>query len=160
MWWVLKDEPVHFVKVIYIMVPVFTCNTCLFYNPGIHQWAVWKGTGDSTEGDHTLLSKITLWCVCMVQVSLDQNWTYRLCVLKDFWKNKSHKNLWFTHRHTHTHTHTCTGAAKLYGYWIVVNYREAYDIFACNGLLFNHESPRRGELLLILNLSRICECMK
>ena len=35
--------------------------------------------------------------------------------------------------------------AKLYGYWIIVNYREAYDIFACNGILFNHESPRRGE---------------
>lgn len=34
--------------------------------------------------------------------------------------------------------------AKIYGYWIVVNYREAYDIFACNGILFNHESPRRG----------------
>ena len=36
-------------------------------------------------------------------------------------------------------------AAKLYAYWITVNYREAYDIFACNGILFNHESPRRGE---------------
>ena len=35
--------------------------------------------------------------------------------------------------------------AKLYAYWIVVNYREAYDMFACNGILFNHESPRRGE---------------
>lgn len=34
--------------------------------------------------------------------------------------------------------------AKLYGYWITVNYRESYDIFACNGILFNHESPRRG----------------
>ena len=37
------------------------------------------------------------------------------------------------------------GAAKLYAYWITVNYREAYDMFACNGILFNHESPRRGE---------------
>lgn len=36
-------------------------------------------------------------------------------------------------------------AAKVYAYWIAVNYREAYDIFACNGILFNHESPRRGE---------------
>ena len=36
------------------------------------------------------------------------------------------------------------GVAKLYGYWIVKNYREAYNIFACNGILFNHESPRRG----------------
>ena len=41
------------------------------------------------------------------------------------------------------------GAAKLYAYWIVVNYREAYDIFACNGLLFNHESPRRGTCINI-----------
>ena len=38
--------------------------------------------------------------------------------------------------------------AKLYAYWIVVNYREAYDIFACNGILFNHESPRRGETFI------------
>ncbi len=37
------------------------------------------------------------------------------------------------------------GVAKLYGYWAVVNYREAYGMFACNGILFNHESPRRGE---------------
>lgn len=37
------------------------------------------------------------------------------------------------------------GVAKLYGFWAVKNYREAYDIFACNGILFNHESPRRGE---------------
>lgn len=37
------------------------------------------------------------------------------------------------------------GAAKLYAYWVTVNYRESYDLFACNGILFNHESPRRGE---------------
>ena len=37
------------------------------------------------------------------------------------------------------------GVAKIYGYWITVNYREAYGMFACNGILFNHESPRRGE---------------
>lgn len=37
------------------------------------------------------------------------------------------------------------GVAKLYAYWITVNYREAYNMFACNGILFNHESPRRGE---------------
>jgi len=37
------------------------------------------------------------------------------------------------------------GVAKLYAYWIVVNYREGYGLFACNGILFNHESPRRGE---------------
>ena len=38
-----------------------------------------------------------------------------------------------------------SGAAKVYGYWITVNYREAYNMFACNGILFNHESPRRGK---------------
>lgn len=37
------------------------------------------------------------------------------------------------------------GVAKLYGYWITVNYRESFDMFACNGILFNHESPRRGD---------------
>ena len=37
------------------------------------------------------------------------------------------------------------GVAKLYAYWITINYRESYDLFACNGILFNHESPRRGE---------------
>ena len=36
------------------------------------------------------------------------------------------------------------GVAKVYAHWITVNYREAYNIFACNGILFNHESPRRG----------------
>ena len=43
------------------------------------------------------------------------------------------------------HPRSPYGAAKLYSYWITVNYREAYDMFACNGILFNHESPRRGE---------------
>jgi GDPmannose 4,6-dehydratase len=37
------------------------------------------------------------------------------------------------------------GAAKLYAYWVTINYRESYGLFACNGILFNHESPRRGE---------------
>src|SRR3989337_4348719 len=46
------------------------------------------------------------------------------------------------------------GVAKLYGYWIIVNYREAYDIFACNGILFNHESPRRGETFVTRKISR------
>ena len=41
-------------------------------------------------------------------------------------------------------------AAKVYAHWITVNYREAYNIFACNGILFNHESPLRGETLLHL----------
>ena len=40
------------------------------------------------------------------------------------------------------------GVAKLYAFWIVKNYREAYGIFACNGILFNHESPMRGETFL------------
>jgi GDPmannose 4,6-dehydratase len=40
------------------------------------------------------------------------------------------------------------GVAKLYAYWIVVNYREAYNLFACNGILFNHESPRRGKIFV------------
>ena len=39
------------------------------------------------------------------------------------------------------------GVAKLYAHWITVNYREAYGLFASNGILFNHESPRRGKLL-------------
>lgn len=46
------------------------------------------------------------------------------------------------------------GVAKLYGYWITVNYREAYDIFACNGILFNHESPRRGETFVTRKITR------
>lgn len=46
------------------------------------------------------------------------------------------------------------GVAKLYGYWIVVNYREAYDIFAVNGILFNHESPRRGETFVTRKITR------
>ena len=45
-------------------------------------------------------------------------------------------------------------AAKLYAYWITVNYREAYKIFACNGVLFNHESPRRGETFLTRKVTR------
>ena len=44
--------------------------------------------------------------------------------------------------------------AKLYGYWIIINYREAYDIFACNGILFNHESPRRGETFVTRKITR------
>jgi GDPmannose 4,6-dehydratase len=46
------------------------------------------------------------------------------------------------------------GVAKLYGYWIIVNYREAYNIFACNGVLFNHESPRRGETFVTRKITR------
>ena len=46
------------------------------------------------------------------------------------------------------------GASKLYAYWITVNYREAYNIFACNGILFNHESPRRGETFITRKITR------
>src|SRR4028119_2015349 len=45
-------------------------------------------------------------------------------------------------------------AAKLYGYWITVNYREAYGMFACNGILFNHESPLRGETFVTRKITR------
>jgi GDPmannose 4,6-dehydratase len=44
--------------------------------------------------------------------------------------------------------------AKMYAYWITVNYREAYDIYACNGILFNHESPRRGETFVTRKITR------
>lgn len=46
------------------------------------------------------------------------------------------------------------GVAKLYAYWIVVNYREAYGMYACNGILFNHESPRRGETFVTRKITR------
>ncbi|WP_026882564.1 GDP-mannose 4,6-dehydratase [Clostridium akagii] len=46
------------------------------------------------------------------------------------------------------------GVAKLYSYWITVNYRESYDLFACNGILFNHESPRRGETFVTRKITR------
>ena len=45
-------------------------------------------------------------------------------------------------------------AAKLYAHWIVINYREAYNLFGCNGILFNHESPRRGETFVTRKISR------
>ena len=46
------------------------------------------------------------------------------------------------------------GVAKLYAYWITVNYREAYNMYACNGILFNHESPRRGETFITRKITR------
>lgn len=46
------------------------------------------------------------------------------------------------------------GAAKLYAYWITVNYRESYGLYACNGILFNHESPRRGETFVTRKITR------
>ena len=50
--------------------------------------------------------------------------------------------------------------AKLYGYWIIVNYREAYNLFACNGILFNHESPRRGETFVTRKITHAAARIK
>ena len=52
------------------------------------------------------------------------------------------------------------GVAKLYAYWIIVNYREAYDLYACNGILFNHESPRRGETFVTRKITRAASRIK
>lgn len=52
------------------------------------------------------------------------------------------------------HPRSPYGVAKLYAYWISVNYREAYGIYACNGILFNHESPRRGETFVTRKITR------
>ena len=52
------------------------------------------------------------------------------------------------------------GVAKLYGFWIVKNYRESYGIYACNGILFNHESPRRGETFVTRKITRAAARIK
>ena len=52
------------------------------------------------------------------------------------------------------HPRSPYGVAKLYGYWITVNYREAYGLYACNGILFNHESPVRGETFVTRKITR------
>src|SRR5512138_1177435 len=52
------------------------------------------------------------------------------------------------------HPRSPYGVAKLYAYWITVNYREAYGLYACNGVLFNHESPRRGETFVTRKITR------
>jgi GDPmannose 4,6-dehydratase len=52
------------------------------------------------------------------------------------------------------------GAAKVYSYWVTVNYREAYDLFACNGILFNHESPRRGETFVTRKITKAAARIK
>ncbi len=52
------------------------------------------------------------------------------------------------------------GVAKLYSYWIIVNYRESYNLFACNGILFNHESPRRGETFVTRKITRAAARIK
>ena len=50
--------------------------------------------------------------------------------------------------------------AKLYAYWVIVNYREAYNLFACNGILFNHESPRRGETFVTRKITHAAARIK
>lgn len=52
------------------------------------------------------------------------------------------------------HPRSPYAVAKVYAYWMTVNYREAYDLFACNGILFNHESPRRGETFVTRKITR------
>jgi GDPmannose 4,6-dehydratase len=52
------------------------------------------------------------------------------------------------------------GAAKIYGYWITINYREAYNMFASNGILFNHESPRRGETFVTRKITMAVSAIK
>jgi len=52
------------------------------------------------------------------------------------------------------HPRSPYAVAKMYAYWIVVNYRESYDMYACNGILFNHESPRRGETFVTRKITR------
>jgi GDPmannose 4,6-dehydratase len=56
--------------------------------------------------------------------------------------------------HTPFHPRSPYGCAKVYGYWCTVNYREAYGLFATNGILFNHESPRRGETFVTRKITR------
>ena len=58
------------------------------------------------------------------------------------------------------HPRSPYGVAKLYGYWITVNYREAYGMYACNGILFNHESPIRGETFVTRKITRALSRIK
>ena len=58
------------------------------------------------------------------------------------------------------HPRSPYGVAKLYAYWIVVNYRESFGAFACNGILFNHESPRRGEIFVTRKITRALAAIK
>ena len=69
----------------------------------------------------------------------------------------STSELWFGARNSTKRNHSILsrspyGVAKLYAYWITINYREAFNLFACNGILFNHESPRRGETFVTRKL--------
>ena len=60
----------------------------------------------------------------------------------------------FYDENSHFYPRSPYGVAKIYGFWITKNYREAYDLFACNGILFNHESPRRGETFVTRKITR------
>src|SRR2546423_11742139 len=61
---------------------------------------------------------------------------------------------------TQFHPRSPYACAKAYAYYITVNYRESYDMFACNGILFNHESPRRGETFVSRKITRAAACIK
>ncbi len=61
---------------------------------------------------------------------------------------------------TRFHPRSPYGVAKVYAYWQTINYREAYDLFACNGILFNHESPRRGETFVTRKITRAATRIK
>ena len=67
-------------------------------------------------------------------------------------ENKNHKG--FYDENSPFYPRSPYGVAKMYGFWITKNYREAYDMFACNGILFNHESPRRGETFVTRKITR------
>ena len=62
--------------------------------------------------------------------------------------------------HTTFHPRSPYGVAKLFGYWTTVNYREAYNMFACNGILFNHEGPRRGESFVTRKITKAAANIK
>jgi GDPmannose 4,6-dehydratase len=64
------------------------------------------------------------------------------------------------HEHTPFHPRSPYGCAKVFGYWATVNYREAYGMFAVNGILFNHESPRRGETFVTRKITRAVAAIK
>ena len=67
-------------------------------------------------------------------------------------ENKNHKG--FYDENAPFYPRSPYGVAKMYGFWITKNYREAYDMFACNGILFNHESPRRGETFVTRKITQ------
>ena len=67
-------------------------------------------------------------------------------------ENKNDKGIY--DENSSFHPRSPYGVAKIYGFWITKNYREAYNMFACNGILFNHESPRRGETFVTRKITR------